>query len=239
MISKPWLQLCPWLAVSVYWILCVYSRGLDSLKSQLDSESSLLLWDAPPDSGASGLISLSLLWKPMRAITVIIGMSFLWMILMSLSWMTKIIGTTSTPKFWISIWETFVVLLPNFCQNFCLSTSLLTWNMNQTATPLLSNCQHCLFGQTPVNYNQLWEMAHGLLEALVLVLGLVLTVLFLTVTESTRSRPPLESGKSNWRICQRLSRSLCEGIFQKIIRRVRRKHCRYPPQNIGFQGGSA
>ena len=22
MISKPWLQLCPWLAVSVYWILC-------------------------------------------------------------------------------------------------------------------------------------------------------------------------------------------------------------------------
>ena len=37
MISKPWLQLCPWLAVSVYWILCVYSRGLDSLKSQLDS----------------------------------------------------------------------------------------------------------------------------------------------------------------------------------------------------------
>jgi hypothetical protein len=70
--------------------------------------------------------------------------------------------------------------------------------------------------------------------------GLVLKdLLFLTVTELTRSRPPLESGKSNWRICQRLSRSLCEGIFQKIIRRVRRKHCRYPSQNIGFQGGSA
>ena len=38
-----------------------------------------------------------------RAITVIIGMSFLWIdIDVSESWTTRITGTTSTPEFWIS-----------------------------------------------------------------------------------------------------------------------------------------